>query len=113
MMNCSRLLSAVAVVVLVLPITACDREDIPIAESAPPTFIEVVSTANGLRTSYAPDRANASFAFFTHSDVFDNNACGDLAVAPDGIMRALAVIRPDTAPRSRALVIRTGLGPAN
>src|SRR5688572_7598650 len=77
-----------------------------------PVFHEVVATANGLRTAVAADIPDEQFSFFTHSDVFDNDACGDLAIAPDGIMRALAVIRPTGEPRRRELVIRTGVGPS-
>jgi hypothetical protein len=79
----------------------------------PPTFLEVARTANGIRTSFRPDTENAVWTHFMHDDVFDEDACGDMSVAPDGIMRSLAVIRPDTAPRQRVLVIRTGLGPSN
>jgi hypothetical protein len=110
-MNCSRLLYAAPAVVTVLQFTACDPDENPIP-GAPPTFTEVVATANGIRTGFMPDTPNANWTYFTHGDVFADGACGDMAVAADGIMRSLAVIRPDTG-RTRALVIRTGLGPAN
>ena len=99
-----------AVLLLVFTLTACDPNDgIP---GRPPTFLLVVPTGDGLVTGYRPDDATSEWRLFTHSDVLEQSQCGDMAVAPDGIMRHLAVLRRG-ADNTWALGLRTGLGPAN
>jgi hypothetical protein len=99
-----------ATLLCVLPLFACEpNEGLP---DRVPTFLDVVSTADGLRTGYRPDNDTSDWRFFRHDDLFDDNACGDMAIAPDGIMRNLALLRR-AEDGSWSLRIRTGLGPAN
>lgn len=78
-------------------------------EPRPPSFYEVASTAGGVRTGQLADQEGASWTFFTHDDELEDEWCADLAVAPDGVMRHLALLHP-TADGSWRLSVRTGLG---
>jgi hypothetical protein len=106
-MKASAIVAKLAVLVTV---SACET-----SVSLPPvvpTFHDVASTANGIRTGYRPADDGASWQFFTHDDELDESWCADLAVAPDGRMRHLAFLHR-TSQNDWLLSVRTGLGPDN
>lgn len=95
---------------VLVTVSACETSE-PLPPVVP-TFHDVASTANGIRTGYRAADDTASWQFFTHDDELDASWCADLAVAPDGLMRHLAFLHR-TSENDWLLSVRTGLGPAN
>lgn len=93
----------------VLAMQACTTT--PSLPAPVPTFHDVVTTADGVRTGYRPDQEGVSWQFHFHDDELDDAWCADLAIAPDGMMRSLAFLH--RAPGGNWLLsVRTGLGPS-
>jgi hypothetical protein len=85
---------------------ACGTTPAPV----PPTFNEVVdNNPIGIRTGRRADETGAAWQFHNHSDELDSTWCADLAVAPDGKLRYLALLHQ--APGGNWLLsVRAGLG---